>query len=935
MMRAFIRSIAALAIGLFGALAGSGDVLAAACSAQARWDNNVHAANTISYCDGAATQPMMGSTPAGTCTAILGSTVYGQVKQAGGHLYFCDGTNAYQMDSATIVAGDCPTAGLVNWDAGTTAPYFCNGSTKYSLKQVTVTAPLLLSPTHFYTAPSQAYSFTQYAADGAYSDTWTTTSKPAWVAINASTGALTGTASATPGDYTVAETITSSSGQITTATITITVISDPCPNPAGGTFLIAFNKCKFTYTGLATSTFTPPAYYPLVVVKARGGGGAGADYASGGSGGNGGSVKVQFPTSATTGVLGVLVAQGGQMNTSPSAYSAAGGGYTALFTGIPATSPNYCTGGTPIVIAGGGGGGAQNGSSQIGGHAGAAAGGANWQAGLDGTINSGMQGYGGTNAIGARGVNNQHASGNGGNGNNRCGGNGAASAGKYWPSGGNGGASRSAPSTGSGNGGGGGAGWFGGGAGASSTTSPSTSIAPGAGGGGSSWFDNTYTGIAQYLGSAFADSGSNNTDTDTSASGNGISSGSSATTQLPGQNGVLVVSWMSAINPAITSSASLIVPVGQLFSTTLAAYDPNGQAITWGPATPVAGVSLNAATGILSGMPNAGTYNFTVTATNAVGLVASQSYTLTITNTDPCPNPAGGSYRVGVTNKCIIYPATYQSYGMYGWTAPAGVTSATFKVWGAAGGGYYGSSPNFAGGAGGFSRGTVAVTAGQTYSIYIGQSGTGGGPTGAGGGGYTAVHGTNTFAATPGCSVAGGLSTPLFVSGAGGGSGSGSIAGSGGQNGGNSSNGGGGATQAALGSGQASNGCAGSAGHPGVGSCGGGSGQTYTQSVWPQGGPNYGSARSGYAGGGGGAGYYGGGGGASNTSACTNTPNGGGGGGSSFIVGTATATSYSDSAYGDNADLAAVTTAWGGKTPGQAYSGSSNWGAAGAVVVTW
>src|SRR5262249_3361969 len=61
------------------------------------------------------------------------------------------------------------------------------------------------------------------------------------------------------------------------------------------------------------------------------------------------------------------------------------------------------------------------------------------------------------------------------------------------------------------------------------------------------------------------------------------------------------------------------------------------------------------------------------------------------------------------------------------YTVPVGCTSITVKMWGAGGGGAWqgGWSNEFSGGGGGYSTGTIAVTAGSTYYIVVGQ---GGGP---------------------------------------------------------------------------------------------------------------------------------------------------------------------------------------------------------------
>ena len=75
-------------------------------------------------------------------------------------------------------------------------------------------------------------------------------------------------------------------------------------------------------------------------------------------------------------------------------------------------------------------------------------------------------------------------------------------------------------------------------------------------------------------------------------------------------------------------------------------------------------------------------------------------------------------------NVCGSKPATTVVFGFTGgiqtYTVPAGVNTVFVKCWGAAGGAGY----NSAGGAGGYSEGRVAVRAGETLYVAVGQGGT-------------------------------------------------------------------------------------------------------------------------------------------------------------------------------------------------------------------
>src|SRR5262249_59991610 len=104
---------------------------------------------------------------------------------------------------------------------------------------------------------------------------------------------------------------------------------------------------------------------------------------------------------------------------------------------------------------------------------------------------------------------------------------------------------------------------------------------------------------------------------------------------------------------------------------------------------------------------------------------------------------AGCTTRAGVTTCVFAYTGGAQS-----WTVPAGVTSATFDVYGAQGGTDANTRP---GGTGGHAKATFAVSAGSTFELVVGGRGVSGafGPpfaSGAGGfnGGAAGGGGTKT-----------------------------------------------------------------------------------------------------------------------------------------------------------------------------------------------
>ncbi len=222
------------------------------------------------------------------------------------------------------------------------------------------------------------------------------------------------------------------------------------------------------------------------------------------------------------------------------------------------------------------------------------------------------------------------------------------------------------------------------------------------------------------------------------------------------------------------------------------------------------------------------------------------------------------------------------------WTVPAGVTSATFDLFGAKGGGGTGSGVQQAsGGLGGETTATIAVTPGETIQINVGCAGgssaTGHLNGGFGGGGGACTGGCNTAPVGAGGGASdvrqGGtaLANRVLVAGGGGGASGvfeeaggpgGAPTGTNGADGNVIESGGSGGTQSTGGAGGTGNptpATDGQAGTLGVGGDGG--------AVLP--------ACS--VGGGGGGGYYGGGGGGEEGNVtCTLAGGGGGGGGSSF-----------------------------------------------------
>lgn len=257
---------------------------------------------------------------------------------------------------------------------------------------------------------------------------------------------------------------------------------------------------------------------------------------------------------------------------------------------------------------------------------------------------------------------------------------------------------------------------------------------------------------------------------------------------------------------------------------------------------------------------------------------------------------ATGGYIYSIGGRSHLGQA-FNTQGPDNFVVPAGVTSISVKAWGAGGGGGAGGSTGTGGtgGGGGYVAGNIAVTPGETLTIYVGGGGKGGGNvsntgSGGGGGGYSSVYrgGTPLMVIAGG---GGGGGSRIATTGAAGGAGGGTTGQAGSTAYSNNGAGGGGGTQSAGGSagtGGNNSGTVGSSLTGGLGADGrrsastgadGGGGLGGLQSGGNGGLANVNTTRA--AGGGGGAGYFGGGGGGA-TSSTTNSSGGGGGGGSSY-----------------------------------------------------
>jgi len=237
--------------------------------------------------------------------------------------------------------------------------------------------------------------------------------------------------------------------------------------------------------------------------------------------------------------------------------------------------------------------------------------------------------------------------------------------------------------------------------------------------------------------------------------------------------------------------------------------------------------------------------------TDANGCVDSLQQNLTVVNCLPLGNTAVD----------FNYSGNVQS-----WTVPAGVCSLQIECWGGQGGTATNNSGCILGGLGGYAKGNLAVSTGQTLYIYVGGAGGSGNTPGWNGGGSSCNFTTTCAAGGGGSDVrinGQTLNNRIIVAGGGGGaewSGCVGIAGHGGGSNGNGGNHGG--AQSGGGGSQNAGGIAGVAGYPGQpGSFGqgGAAGNHPSGHSGSGGGGWYGGGGSGEDGhGGGGSGYTGG-----------------------------------------------------------------------------
>ena len=589
-----------------------------------------------------------------------------------------------------------------------------------------------------------------------------------------------------------------------------------------------------TFTTVGICDWSVPAGLTTADVLVVGGGGAGGTTSNGaGGGGGGGQVNAQTGVSIS-GTITIQIGAGGVAQTTASSTPGGNGGASSL-TRSSAT----------VISANGGSGGASVAVSAVGspGSTGFNGGGGSVWAGVASTTNGsdGVGGFkGGSSFPSSTDANIQAGGGGGGSGGNGAdatsangGAGGVGVSNSYSGSatyygGGGGGGKRTSSTGNAGSGGNGGAG-NGGKAGNGSAATANTG---GGGGGAGGEFVGGAGGSGVVIVKYAAPAG---TSLVTFNANNGIGSDAPA--------------YISTASGGTLPSSTSITRAGFVFTGWNAAANGSGTAYALGGA-----ITVSADTTLYA------QWSRITSPTCVAGVGKGGIQSGTVASTKAGNGCVGISFFASGANTTVTFNYTGADQS---WTVPSGVTSATFYLFGAGGGGNNRTS----GGNGGYATGAYSVTAGQVYTIIVGEGGGGHAAAlvtgitgkytkltyGGGGRGGSTEFDTyiGTFASGGGRSAirAPGAATDLATAGGGGGGGYG-ICGNGG--GGLTGVGARGGTQSAGGA-SASPSLSGAAG---IGSA-------------------YLGGTSNNEGGGGGGGYFGGGDGGDNA---------GGGGGSSYIA---------------------------------------------------
>jgi hypothetical protein len=128
--------------------------------------------------------------------------------------------------------------------------------------------------------------------------------------------------------------------------------------------------------------------------------------------------------------------------------------------------------------------------------------------------------------------------------------------------------------------------------------------------------------------------------------------------------------------PVFTADSPPTAVAGTAYTYHFAASGAPAPTFTVASGTQPAGLTLNAATGVLSGTPTA-SGTFTVTATNSAGAVTTPSITVTVTSAVTTPTPVAPEATAGDSSVVASWTEPSPSTGITGYTASASPGPAT------------------------------------------------------------------------------------------------------------------------------------------------------------------------------------------------------------------------------------------------------------------
>jgi hypothetical protein len=147
-------------------------------------------------------------------------------------------------------------------------------------------------------------------------------------------------------------------------------------------------------------------------------------------------------------------------------------------------------------------------------------------------------------------------------------------------------------------------------------------------------------------------------------------------------------------NPVVTNPGSRSSTVGQATSLQIQASDPQGDVLTYSATGLPTGLTINSATGLISGTPStAGTFTVTVTARDPGGATGSATFSWvvgTVSTPDATRTPYQGNYTVNLTSNAAGSVWTGHQTISFRNASPVALTEVYLRLWD----NYHGTCPS-------------------------------------------------------------------------------------------------------------------------------------------------------------------------------------------------------------------------------------------------